>query len=1129
MSPTVRPLCEASDARPAVTVTDMDTVHEENDNDSDESSYSDVGRLRERTRAMLGTPVEPLMHAHSQPNSRRIRPSAIIAAFRRPSQALALCAATQRRFLSELSPHSRASMASTAHDTPPSAAEIMGHEALSKALSALYAKLLVVLGLAFPVTEVIANGVPDAYYQGFYLYLIICDISIREHNEAKGQDSEKDEKEKDKNGKTTPAEKLKQKESISRYGSFYLRLGAIAFGIGSMVYSGLEFGEYFEMTDRCRSVLSVITPGLRMTLTLAQMQFIFLTNKDIESGSYKMIQRFGFMHMVATNLCEWLYVLVEETKHEIHHLEHSILSSANGTHNETEALPCRRANIMGALLQNASPFLFPCTIEYSLICAVILYEMWKEALHHFSVDCSHAHRGLFAGILVIVLTIISLIMFFVLANNPDTVIDAIFEVNICELVLYSLTLVACTAAIKQMRALPYKRSRSWPGHSGMFVYCMFSLIGCHHTMTSIQGSGLTGFFSEFLSLNQRHVRTAKGEAWTAAGHFPAGRQHGYVGHQHTREDAWWRRSATSEQRREKPGRQLVTFLLVANMAMWAINTLEKTRGGVVAPRQNSEGRSLDGSWSLSCWSPTWLYAWWRRSATSEQRREKPGRQLVTFLLVANMAMWAINTLEKTRGGVVAPRQNSEGRSLDGSWSLSCWSPTWLYAWWRRSATSEQRRENPGRPLVTFLLVANMAMWAINTLEKTRGGVVAPRQNSEGRSLDGSWSLSCWSPTWLYAWWRRSATSEQRREKPGRQLVTFLLVANMAMWAINTLEKTRGGVVAPRQNSEGRSLDGSWSLSCWSPTWLYAWWRRSATSEQRREKPGRQLVTFLLVANMAMWAINTLEKTRGGVVAPRQNSEGRSLDGSWSLSCWSPTWLYAWWRRSATSEQRREKPGRQLVTFLLVANMAMWAINTLEKTRGGVVAPRQNSEGRSLDGSWSLSCWSPTWLYAWWRRSATSEQRREKPGRQLVTFLLVANMAMWAINTLEKTRGGVVAPRQNSEGRSLDGSWSLSCWSPTWLYAWWRRSATSEQRREKPGRQLVTFLLVANMAMWAINTLEKNRAEFRPAHLAFYGPWAWTIITHVSMPLAIFYRFHSTICLFEIWKNCFKNKPIYLNV
>lgn len=164
--------------------------------------------------------------------------------------------------------------------------------------------------------------------------------------------------------------------NLMRLFTFYF----LAFGIGSMVYSGLELGEYFEMTDKCRSILSVITPALRMALTLAQMQFMFLTNKDIESGTFKLIQRFGFMHMVATNLCEWLYVLVEETKHEIHHLEHTILAPVNGTQHVADVIPCRRSNIMGALLQNAAPFLFPCTIEYSLICAVILYEMWKEVI-----------------------------------------------------------------------------------------------------------------------------------------------------------------------------------------------------------------------------------------------------------------------------------------------------------------------------------------------------------------------------------------------------------------------------------------------------------------------------------------------------------------------------------------------------------------------------------------------------------------------------------------------------------------------------------------------------------------------------------------------------------------------------
>lgn len=57
-----------------------------------------------------------------------------------------------------------------------------------------------------------------------------------------------------------------------------------------------------------------------MLLSIIQMQFIFLNTTDLDMGRHKVVSRFGLMHMVATNLCEWLYVLVEETKHEIQHL-----------------------------------------------------------------------------------------------------------------------------------------------------------------------------------------------------------------------------------------------------------------------------------------------------------------------------------------------------------------------------------------------------------------------------------------------------------------------------------------------------------------------------------------------------------------------------------------------------------------------------------------------------------------------------------------------------------------------------------------------------------------------------------------------------------------------------------------
>lgn len=146
--------------------------------------------------------------------------------------------------------------------------------------------------------------------------------------------------------------------------------------------------------------------------------------------------------------------------------------SLQGTHYIYE---CRRTNIIGSLVQNASPFLFPCTIEYSLICAAILYVMWKnisvvdssntstestsklpslpqfkKAPHHYSVDCAQAHKGLFLGILLLVLTIISLILFFVLISRPDLVAFAVMEVNICELSLYALSTLASIVGMIQV-------------------------------------------------------------------------------------------------------------------------------------------------------------------------------------------------------------------------------------------------------------------------------------------------------------------------------------------------------------------------------------------------------------------------------------------------------------------------------------------------------------------------------------------------------------------------------------------------------------------------------------------------------------------------------------------------------
>lgn len=69
------------------------------------------------------------------------------------------------------------------------------------------------------------------------------------------------------------------------FGSFYLRLGAVAFGLGSMVYSGLEFGQFFELDEKeqCYSFLYGFTPTSHMVFTFFQLYFIFMNSKSLIS------------------------------------------------------------------------------------------------------------------------------------------------------------------------------------------------------------------------------------------------------------------------------------------------------------------------------------------------------------------------------------------------------------------------------------------------------------------------------------------------------------------------------------------------------------------------------------------------------------------------------------------------------------------------------------------------------------------------------------------------------------------------------------------------------------------------------------------------------------------------------
>jgi hypothetical protein len=76
------------------------------------------------------------------------------------------------------------------------------------------------------------------------------------------------------------------------------------------------------------------------------------------------------------------------------------------------------------------------------------------------------------------------------------------------------------------------------------------------------------------------------------------------------------------------------------------------------------------------------------------------------------------------------------------------------------------------------------------------------------------------------------------------------------------------------------------------------------------------------------------------------------------------------------------------------------------------------------------------------------------------------------------------------------------------------------KKLKPARSMITLLIFTNVSLWLLETFSVRKYEMNIIQLDYYDIVFWSIVSLISSPLAIFFRFHASVCLSDMWKTLY---------
>uniref|UniRef100_A0A1I8H4Z5 Otopetrin 2 n=1 Tax=Macrostomum lignano TaxID=282301 RepID=A0A1I8H4Z5_9PLAT len=326
--------------------------------------------------------------------------------------------------------------------------------------------------------------------------------------------------------------------------NLYLRLGAIVFGFGVMVHDGFKIADVLERpgSEVCVGPWFLPKRCIHLLFIMCQTYYVFKHHR-VTINTQKALVRFVFVHLIVTNLCIWVKTVVYEIKED-------------------------------SPSYQLGPYLYPCAVEYGLICAAICYKFFsrvgdldvvpygrkEQQQGPRSTTCHKSHKGLFMGLMIMICVLVPMISLILLQMKKQTEYKDVYILAVilteCSVLCFT-TGMALAGIVKAIRNLHLYKVRGnetfdvnllFVGLAGIVCYNLFVAISAEFYNTKANG------FKSMLEVAQSVLQTLF--IMQAI-----------------------QRKVTMKliEGMHKPGRGVTIALLIANLAMWVASVFEAQR------------------------------------------------------------------------------------------------------------------------------------------------------------------------------------------------------------------------------------------------------------------------------------------------------------------------------------------------------------------------------------------------------------------------------------------------------------------------------------------------------------------------------------------------------------------------